>query len=95
VILADVPDPEVARLAVEREAPRIAQPVADDLPRRSRSCRVDAEELAEAALGVELELPAVVVVEKVPATAPLRTILIVPGCSTTYNVAGSPGALVT
>ncbi len=32
---------------------------------------------------------------KVPATRPSRTILIVPSCSTTYSVAGSPGAPVT
>jgi len=32
---------------------------------------------------------------KVPAILPLRTIRMVPACSTTYSAVGSPGAEVT
>ena len=44
---ADVADPEVAGLAVEREAPRVAQSERDHLPRRARARRVDAQHLPE------------------------------------------------
>src|SRR5262249_27248459 len=44
---ADVADPEVAREAVERETPGVAQPVADDLPGGARLRRVDPKNLAE------------------------------------------------
>src|ERR1051325_9198604 len=56
-VLADVADPEVAGLAVEGEAPRVAQAVRPDLPARGegvargdgirRPVDVDAEDLAE------------------------------------------------
>src|SRR6266516_1788208 len=52
VALADVADPEVARLVVEREAPRVPKPDADALSSRSGAHRVDAKQLAEPALQV-------------------------------------------
>src|SRR5215217_7620265 len=85
--LADVADVEIAGLAVPREAPRVPQPVAGDLPARPGLVDVEAQQLAEAraqglrvvvrvaaatavagagvqaAVGPELQLPAVVVAE--------------------------------
>ena len=46
-VLADVADVEVARRAVEREPPRVAQPVAHDHRRRVRFFDVEAQQLAE------------------------------------------------
>ena len=46
---ADVADPEVARLPVEREPPRVAEPEPDRLPRRARAVRRDPQQLAERA----------------------------------------------
>src|ERR1700674_3372149 len=51
-VLAHIADPEVAVRPVEREAPRVAQPVAHDLPRRPGAGRIDAEQLAESAFEV-------------------------------------------
>ena len=47
-VLADVADVEVVREPVEREAPRVAQPVAGDLPARAALVDVQAQQLAEA-----------------------------------------------
>ena len=59
-VLADVADPEVARPAVEGEAPGVPEAVGDDLPLAAARVDVEAEELAEqrprvlrAAVGVE------------------------------------------
>src|SRR5205814_2319181 len=87
LVLPHVADVEVARRAVPREAPRVPQAEADDLPARSGLVDVQAQELpelgaqvlrvvvrvaaraavagarVEQAVGPELQLPAVVVVE--------------------------------
>src|SRR5439155_26758076 len=47
-VLPDVADVEVAGLPVEREAPGIAQPVADDLRTRPARLQVHPQQLAEA-----------------------------------------------
>src|SRR5205085_7496463 len=46
-VLADVADPEVTRLPVEGEAPGVAQPDPDGLPRDLRAGHIEPEELAE------------------------------------------------
>ena len=46
-VLADVADVEVARRAVEREPPRVAQAVGDELPTRLRRLRVQPHDLRE------------------------------------------------
>src|SRR6266702_1209698 len=45
--LADVGDPEVAGRPVEREPPRVAEPVADRLPRGPARQRIDPQQLTE------------------------------------------------
>ena len=49
---ADVADPEVARLPVEREPPRVAEPHPDRLPPRARAVRREPQQLAERAAEV-------------------------------------------
>src|SRR3954471_15171121 len=64
--LADVPDPEVAVRPVERKAPRVAKAEADDLPRGSPARRIDAQQLAEAALQILRAVPRVAAGAAVP-----------------------------
>src|SRR5262249_25650081 len=52
LVLADIADVEVAVLPVEREAPWVPKPVADDHRRRPPGVDVEAEELAEGRLQV-------------------------------------------
>ena len=49
---ADVADPEVARLPVEREPPRVAESHPDRLPPRARAVRRDPQQLAQRAAEV-------------------------------------------
>ena len=50
--LADIADVEIAGLPVEREAPRVPQAVARDLPIRAGPIDVDSQHLAESALQI-------------------------------------------
>src|SRR5207244_4290939 len=58
-VLADIADVEIAGRAVPREAPRVAQPVAGDLPLRPRLVHIQPEELAQANAQVLCAVPRV------------------------------------
>src|SRR5947207_2518073 len=58
-VLADIADVEIAGRAVPRKAPRVAQPVAGDLPLRPRLVHIQPEELAQANAQVLCAVPGV------------------------------------